>query len=50
MRKEVCINLSPEILQRVDERRGELIPRSRMIEHLIKRGLECGEASVTMPG
>lgn len=40
MRKEVCINLSTEILQLVEEKRGELIPRSRMIEHLIKRGLE----------
>lgn len=39
MRKEVCINLSPEILQRVEEKRGTLIPRSRMIEHLITIGL-----------
>jgi len=39
MKREICINLSPEVLQKVDEKRGELIPRSRMIEHLIKLGL-----------
>ena len=39
MRREVCLSISPDVLRQVDAKRGELISRSRMVEHLIAIGL-----------
>jgi len=40
MRQNVCISLQREIIDYVDAQRG-FIPRSRVLESLIEKGIAC---------
>lgn len=46
MKKAVNLTIDEQTVSRIDTMRG-LVPRSTMVDALLKRGLECSEIQVT---